>query len=144
MTIIQDSFDKSVLVYFLSDMIVMCEEDDKSESGYRYFKHIIISERSHCQSIPNKRFLANLTKLIGKNQTITFMSESQELKDKLIHDLNSMIRNLKDRHSAKMQQGSNVQSDISVQIKGTQEREANTFSAYTVYVIEILIDHIRS
>lgn len=47
MTIVQDSLDKSVLVYFLSDMILICEKDEKAESGYKYFKHVILTDKSH-------------------------------------------------------------------------------------------------
>jgi len=41
-----DNSEKNVQLYGLSDMILLCEPEEKSETGYKYWKHIEINERS--------------------------------------------------------------------------------------------------
>jgi len=35
-------------LYALSDMLLVIEPDPKSETGFKYLKHVIITERSYC------------------------------------------------------------------------------------------------
>lgn len=48
LAIVVDNKELSVLVFVLSDMILICEKDDKSESGYKLYKHLNLGFRSSC------------------------------------------------------------------------------------------------
>ena len=99
-------------LYALSDMLLICEPDPKAESGFRYLKHVVLNERSYCQSIsllrlfnyrldllgvPNRRYAFNLTKVIGRNLSVTFVSETPEYKEQLLGKLRKLLGNLRSK-----------------------------------------------
>jgi hypothetical protein len=43
MSMLIDLVEKTELVYFLNDLILICEPDQKSEDGYRLAKHVFLS-----------------------------------------------------------------------------------------------------
>lgn len=51
MTFLVDGFEKHMLVYVLNDLILICEADSKEETGYKLYRHAILTENSYCQSI---------------------------------------------------------------------------------------------
>jgi hypothetical protein len=44
--IIYENLEKPLQLYGLTDMLLLCEPDEKSETGYKYWKHILLNERS--------------------------------------------------------------------------------------------------
>ena len=66
--------------------------------------------------------------MIGKNGLVTFICESNNSKVKLMEKLNGIITKL-------FKGNQTINNHIEVLVKGTEEREPNTFSAYTLYVI---------
>jgi hypothetical protein len=61
MNLLVDGFERHMLVHVLSDLILVCEPDSKEETGYKLFKHALLSENSHCQSINLSLFQAYQT-----------------------------------------------------------------------------------
>ncbi len=43
MCVLEGNLEIKVLVYFLSDLLVLCEPDEKSETKYKLFKHVLLN-----------------------------------------------------------------------------------------------------
>jgi hypothetical protein len=48
MIILLDNLEVKVLVYFLTDLILICESDEKSETGYKALRFVELNEKSYC------------------------------------------------------------------------------------------------
>ena len=52
MTLIVDNVEVHILVYALSDMLLLCEKDPEKENGYKFSKVVHFNEKSYVQSKP--------------------------------------------------------------------------------------------
>jgi hypothetical protein len=48
MSFLIDGAEKNMLVYVLNDLILICEAATQVETGYKLFRHALLTENSYC------------------------------------------------------------------------------------------------
>jgi hypothetical protein len=84
LNILDETIQKSVIVYFLSDLVLVTERDGITN---KLIKFIEIDHLSFCKNVNDQKYFSYLFSLKGKNLSITFQCENKEHKKltNLIH-----------------------------------------------------------
>lgn len=75
--IFEEETEKSVIAYFLSDVILLTERDGLTN---RLFKYVEINELSFAKNVPDLKYFSYLFAIKGADKTITIICDSRENK----------------------------------------------------------------
>lgn len=73
----EEDAEKSVIAYFLSDLILLTEMDGLSTKLYKYIE---INEVSFCKNVPDLKYFSYLFAIKGVDKSVTVICESRENK----------------------------------------------------------------
>ena len=82
---------KPVIVYFLTDMLVISERDLSSSdlSLYKFIQLLELNEMSKCKDLEDNEHICNVFSLIAANGSVTFAADDNENKINFIKYLNN-------------------------------------------------------
>lgn len=85
-----DEKEKDVIVYFLTDMILIFDEN-----SYKLIKTLELHEGSLVKSLPDQKYTAHRFAINCKNGSVTFIADSKEIKKKMIKEIDKIIFEIK-------------------------------------------------
>lgn len=90
MTIVWRKQPKSVIAYFCSDLLLV---SDRLAKGQKLLTYLYLTEESFCRSLDDPLMFS----VIGKNDTLTFIADNDNLYSKVVLLLNEIFDNLKEK-----------------------------------------------
>jgi hypothetical protein len=90
--------EKSVMVYFLTDLLVVTERCvGKGECQYTLISAMQLSGDSICKEVPDTQYFSNLFTVHGDNDTLTFIESSPEQKQRRKGLIDTIIIDLREK-----------------------------------------------
>ena len=68
----------------MSDMVLVINKNKKKT----YEAHIFLNPNSFVEDIPNSKYYNNIFSVSGKNKSVTFLAKNEDLKIKVINQVN--------------------------------------------------------
>ncbi|CAD8118376.1 unnamed protein product [Paramecium sonneborni] len=131
---------KSVIVYICNDMIILTQriQNALNKQHEKLYEYLYLNENSYCKNIPETQYCKFLFTISSQEQSITFICQDAEQKQKLLILFKSLINEIKmkyDLNTETVQLQEN--KPIEVNAKGTEQRKS-LLKSYTVYVMIII------
>ncbi|CAK64481.1 unnamed protein product (macronuclear) [Paramecium tetraurelia] len=129
---------KSVIVYICNDMIILTQRNQNNlvKQHEKLYEYLYLNEKSYCKNKPETQYCKFLFTVSSQEQSITFICQDAEQKQKLLSLFESLINDIKTKYQKlEILQECEVQS-IQVFAKGTELRKS-LLQSYTVYVMFI-------
>ena len=150
LNLIFNNVSRSVICYFLSDMILVTEREGGGVN-YKLVNHLTLGEFSTVKEIRNFKHFNHLIRVTGNETSLTFSADNSENKIQIINLISKLITKLKEKSEQKknvfVKMGSTMEAfkgiissknlGIAVNIIGTEERNVADYTRHTVYIIEI-------
>ncbi|KAL4449683.1 hypothetical protein ABPG74_007506 [Tetrahymena malaccensis] len=87
--LVQGDTQRQVTVYFLNDVILVSVKENQERESL--IKYLPLNEQSSYKNMPDQKYLSNLFRIIGKNDSLTFVCENDDSKTQLINKINYQI-----------------------------------------------------
>ncbi|CAD8208908.1 unnamed protein product [Paramecium octaurelia] len=129
---------KSVIVYICNDMIILTQRNQNAlvKQHEKLYEYLYLNEKSYCKNKPETQYCKFLFTVSSQEQSITFICQDAEQKQKLLTLCESLINDIKMKYQKlEIVQEYDVQP-IQVFAKGTELRKS-ILKSYTVYVMII-------
>ncbi|CAD8114600.1 unnamed protein product [Paramecium sonneborni] len=145
---------KPMIVYFLSDLILVTERDQiKQEHNFKTY--IKLNHLSQCQQLPEMHKYKHLFQINGVNTSIIFVVQSQNSAQDVQEYINLVNQEIKELQNKKAERDKALsqmipdkqkvnpydQINVFVQIIGTEEVIDASNNKYTQYIFEIDINN---
>ncbi|CAD8190077.1 unnamed protein product [Paramecium pentaurelia] len=129
---------KSVIVYICNDMIILTQRNQNAlaKQHEKLYEYLYLNEKSYCKNKPETQYCKFLFTVSSQEQSITFICQDAEQKQKLLSLFESLINDIKMKYQKlEIYQENDIQP-IQVFAKGTELRKS-LLQSYTVYVMFI-------
>ncbi|CAD8099608.1 unnamed protein product [Paramecium primaurelia] len=129
---------KSVIVYICNDMIILTQRNQNAlvKQHEKLYEYIYLNEKSYCKNKPETQYCKFLFTVSSQEQSITFICQDFEQKQKLLNLFESLINNIKMKNNKLEIVQQYDDQPIQVFAKGTELRKS-LLKSYTVYVMII-------
>ncbi|CAD8147722.1 unnamed protein product [Paramecium pentaurelia] len=145
---------KPMIVYFLSDLILVTERD-QTKSEHNFKTYIKLNHLSKCQQLPEMYKYKYLFQISGVDNSVIFVVQSQNSKKDMQEYINLVNQEIKELQDKKAERDKALQDmipekqkinqidhiSVSVQIIGTEDVIDATDKKFTQYIFEIDINN---
>lgn len=85
MSLFSNNSAKRVTVYFISDLLLVTSKEGQGDKSYEILlKFLYLNEASFLKNMTDLKYFSNLFRVIGKSESLTFITDTDEMKSILI------------------------------------------------------------
>jgi hypothetical protein len=137
---------RPVTVYFMSDMLMVT---DPCNSAKRVLMGCLtLNQHSMCKDLPDTANFKNLFVVIGENDSMTFIADCPESKERFNALLNQILSDLRGKTDLREKlitsKSSSKNYPIKVTILGTERKQQNLLSTCEYYIVQITIGSVST
>lgn len=89
MSLFSNNSAKRVTVYFISDLLLVTSKEGNGDKCYEILlKFLYLNEASFLKNMTDLKYFSNLFRVIGKSESLTFITDTDEMKNTLIQRIN--------------------------------------------------------